>query len=72
MLPMAEHLGKIVAMGGGGFSMDADNPLLDDFVLSLSHRQPPRVCFVPTASSDSPQYLTRFTGQSRLAALPRT
>jgi dipeptidase E len=57
---MPESLGKIVAMGGGGFSMEADNPLLDDFVLSLAGRQPPRVCFVPTASSDSPQYLTRF------------
>lgn len=53
-------LGKIVAMGGGGFSMEPENPLLDDFVLSLSPRQPARVCFLPTASSDSPQYLTRF------------
>jgi hypothetical protein len=26
--------GQIVAMGGGGFSMDPDNPLLDDFVLA--------------------------------------
>ena len=24
----------IVAMGGGGFSMEPDNPLLDDFVLA--------------------------------------
>ena len=31
-----EHPGQIVAMGGGGFSMEPDNPLLDDFVLSLS------------------------------------
>ncbi len=57
---MAEHEGKIVAMGGGGFSMEPDNLLLDDFILSLSRRQPARVCFVPTASSDSPQYLTKF------------
>ena len=38
-----------MAMGGGGFSMEPDNPLLDDFVLSLARRQPARVCFVPTA-----------------------
>jgi hypothetical protein len=31
-------------MGRGGFSMEPDNPLLDDFVLSLSRRQPARVC----------------------------
>jgi dipeptidase E len=52
--------GQIVAMGGGGFSMEPDNPLLDDFVLSCAPRQPARVCFLPTASGDSPEYLTKF------------
>ncbi len=32
----------------------------DDFVLSLSRRQPARVCFLPTASGDRPTYITRF------------
>lgn len=60
--PMASHsgLGHIVAMGGGGFSMEPDNPLLDDFVLSLSRRQPARVCFIPTASADSTSYIVNF------------
>ena len=52
--------GHIVAMGGGGFSMEPENPLLDDFVLSLSRRQPARVCFVPTASADSAAYIVKF------------
>jgi dipeptidase E len=52
--------GHIVAMGGGGFSMEPDNPLLDDFLLSLSARQPARVCFVPTASADSATYIAKF------------
>jgi dipeptidase E len=47
-------------MGGGGFSMEPNNPLLDDFVLSLSRRQPPRVCFLPTASGDSATYIAKF------------
>lgn len=47
-------------MGGGGFSMEPDNPLLDDFVLGLSRRHPARVCFVPTASADAPAYIVRF------------
>jgi peptidase E len=55
-----EAKGRIVAMGGGGFSMEPENPLLDDFVLSLSPRQPARVCFVPTASGDSATYVARF------------
>jgi dipeptidase E len=52
--------GHIVAMGGGGFSMEPDNPLMDDFVLGLSRRQPARVCFIPTASADSATYIVRF------------
>ena len=52
--------GHIVAMGGGGFSMEPDNPLLDDFVLSLARSRRPRVCFIPTASADSATYLARF------------
>lgn len=50
----------IVALGGGGFSMEPENSLLDDFVLSLSRRQPARVCFLPTASGDSATYIAKF------------
>lgn len=52
--------GHVVALGGGGFSMEPDNPLLDDFILSLSRRRPARVCFIPTASAESPTYITKF------------
>jgi dipeptidase E len=51
---------QIVAMGGGGFSQEPDNPLLDDFVLALSGRETPRVCFVPTASGDAQGYIDKF------------
>jgi peptidase E len=54
----------IVAMGGGGFSMEPDNPLLDDHVLALARdgrgRARPRVCFLPTASGDAEGYVMRF------------
>ncbi len=58
---MAER--HIVAMGGGGFSMEPRNRRLDDFVLSLARRKQrkrPRVCFVGTASGDSDWYIRRF------------
>ena len=56
---------QIVAMGGGGFSMEPDNPLLDDYVLGLARTSRDRssgarVCFVPTASGDSENYCLRF------------
>jgi peptidase E len=47
-------------MGGGGFFMEPDNPLLDDYVLTLSRRQPARICFLSTASAESPANIVRF------------
>ena len=57
---MEERLPQIVAFGGGGFSMDAGNPLLDDYVLRATGVKRPRVCFVPTASGDADHYVVRF------------
>ena len=51
---------QIIAMGGGGFSMEPDNLLLDRYVLKASRKRKPRVCFVPTASGDSQDYIARF------------
>ncbi len=41
--------------------MEPENPLLDDFLLSLVPGvESPRVCFLPTASGDSHGYVQRF------------
>src|SRR5580658_7892877 len=58
----------IVALGGGGFSMEPRNPRLDDFILRLTGKKRPRVCFIGTASGDSDNYIARF---SRAFAPPR-
>jgi dipeptidase E len=57
---MGERVPQIVAFGGGGFSMEAGNRLLDDYVLALTGVQRPRVCFLPTASGDADHYIVRF------------
>jgi dipeptidase E len=51
---------QIVALGGGGFSMERDGSLLDDYALSLADSPRPRVCFLPTASGDADHYVVRF------------
>ena len=51
---------RIVAMGGGGFSMEPENLALDRFVVSLARAARPRVCFLPTASGDSDAYTVGF------------
>jgi peptidase E len=51
---------QIVAFGGGGFSMESGNSLLDDYVLGLCGTERPRVCFLPSASGDADHYVVRF------------
>ncbi|WIY83311.1 peptidase E [Propionimicrobium sp. PCR01-08-3] len=52
----------IVTMGGGGFSMSDNNAPtnLDRYLLELTGRRSPLVCFVPTASADDPTYVRKF------------
>jgi dipeptidase E len=50
----------IFAMGGGGFTMEPDNPALDDYVLSLTDAAEPRVCLLPTASGDGEGQIRQF------------
>ncbi len=57
---MRERPKQIVAFGGGGFSMEWGNTLLDDYVLALTGAARPKVCFLPTASGDADHYVVRF------------
>jgi peptidase E len=56
----------ILALGGGGFTMEPSNPLLDDFVLSLAgageraRGGEPRILFLPTASGDTTAQINAF------------
>lgn len=52
----------IVAMGGGGFATSAlGAPTnLDRYLVELTGKASPLVCFVPTASADDPQYINKF------------
>jgi dipeptidase E len=53
-------LRQIVAMGGGGFSMEPRNLRLDRYIFALPRKANPKVCFVGTASGDSRDYIRRF------------
>lgn len=51
---------QIIAMGGGGFSMEADNPLLDEYIVSACSGPNPVIGLLPTASGDSDWLISRF------------
>lgn len=51
---------QIIALGGGGFSMEPDNLALDRYILEQSGTAKPKVCFLPQASAEHPDYIVRF------------
>ncbi|WP_163530249.1 peptidase E [Halobacillus ihumii] len=51
---------QIIALGGGGFSMEPETPLLDTYILKQANKTIPKICFIPTASGDSDHYIKRF------------
>lgn len=73
---MSERAGSpperlLFAIGGGGFTTEPGDPLLDDFVLSLARSRgsrEPRILFLPTASGDTNAQINafqaRFAGQA--------
>jgi dipeptidase E len=51
---------QIIALGGGGFSMEPENPAVDEYVLAQARTSRPAVAFVATASGDAEPYIERF------------
>lgn len=54
---MARH---VVSMGGGGFSDVGEVTALERYVLDLTGKESPRVCFIATASGDAEGYIWKF------------
>lgn len=57
---MIKRQRHIFAIGGGGFSDERVISLLDDYLLRITRKRQPRVCFIPTASGDREAYIRRF------------
>ena len=51
---------QIIAMGGGGFSMEPDNPALDLYILAQARKRTPSICFLATATGDADGYIEKF------------
>jgi peptidase E len=51
---------QIIAMGGGGFSMEPDNLALDRYVIAQARAERPKVCFLAQAGGEDAYYIVRF------------
>jgi dipeptidase E len=67
-VPSSAARRRILAMGGGGFTMADSNTALDQLVLSLTAKARPKICFLPTASGDQREQALRF--RERFGAWP--
>jgi peptidase E len=51
---------QIIAIRGGGFTAEPDNPALELYLLSQTRKHNPSVCFIPTATGDAATYIAKF------------
>ena len=51
---------QIIALGGGGFSMEPNNLALDRYILNQIRVPAPKVCFLPQAGGENDDYIIRF------------
>ena len=51
---------NIVAIGGGGFGRSLGSLEIEKYIVSLSNKKRPKICFIPTASGDNSLYKLNF------------
>ena len=51
---------NIVAIGGGGFGRTVKDLRIEEYILSLSNKEKPNICFIPTATGDNDSYKVNY------------
>lgn len=57
---MSKKRPQIIAIGGGSFTVEPENPRLERYVLAQTRKRNPRVCFLGTATGDADTYVAKF------------
>ena len=64
-------VGEIIAIGGGGFGRNPNNPIIEKYIVEQSEKEKPNVCFIPTASAEDKQYTVNYyTAFTQLSCNP--
>ena len=50
----------IIAIGGAAFNKNPDEPSIEQYILDLTGKEKPKVCFLPQASAEAQNYVVRF------------
>lgn len=51
---------QIIAMGGGSFAANPENPRIERYIVAQTGKKQPSVCFIGTATGDADVYLAKF------------
>ena len=61
----------IIAIGGGGFGRKISNLSIEKYILNVTKKECPRICFLPTATGDDDTYIVRYYSVfTRLNCIP--
>jgi len=60
ILAESKRMKQIVVIGGGGFLRDSRDLRLEKYILKQAGKKNPSVCFIPTASGESAEYIVKF------------
>ena len=62
---------QIIAIGGGGFGRSIGDLKIEKYIVNLSNKKRPNICFIPTASGDNDSYkLAFYRAFTKLGCLP--
>ncbi len=51
---------QIIVSGGGGFTRKESNLALERYIIAQTHKENPRICFLPQASNEDVGYVLKF------------
>ena len=51
---------QIIAIGGGGFGRNPKHNKIEKYILDQTHKEYPKVLFLPTASAEDSRYIVNF------------
>tara|TARA_B100000029_G_scaffold516236_1_gene627868 strand:- start:20451 stop:21143 length:693 start_codon:yes stop_codon:yes gene_type:complete len=51
---------QIIAIGGGGFGRNTGVHKIEQYILDQSNKSVPKICFIPTASAESSEYIDKY------------
>ncbi len=54
---MTKH---IIAIGGGGFGRSIGKLKIEKYIINISRKKRPKICFIPTATGDNDSYKVNF------------